>query len=120
MTLTRFGTHNAVLPKAGPIAYKFQVDFTVKGEFEIDMTPEVSAQHIDFISGCYFDNSKNANPLDIEVASIGQIVHIPAGKQGYMPLLITDAPILTLRTTPNNQLIVPFFVVNFPVWPIIF
>lgn len=120
MGLTRFGTHNAVLPKAGPIAYPFKLDFTAKAEQVVDMTPEISAGHIDFISGVYVDNGANADALSIEVASIGQVVRIPAGKQAYMPLLVTDAPMLTMRTTPNNALIIPFFALNFPVWPIIF
>ncbi len=86
----------------------------------MDMQPEISAGHIDFISGVYVDNSGNADVLEIEVAGIGQKVKIPAHKQSYMPLLCTDNAELTFRTTPNNQLLIPLFVLNFPVWPVIF
>jgi hypothetical protein len=120
MSYQRFATHNAVLPKAGPMAYPWTLDFTAVGEQVIDMEPEISANRIDFISGVFVDNSDNPAVLEIEVMSIGQVVKIPAGKQSYMPLLCTDAAQLTFRTTVNNLLHVPVFVLNFPVWPIIF
>lgn len=120
MTYSRFGTHNDVLPKAGPKAYPIKLDFTVKSEQLVDMSQEISGGFIDFISGVYVDNGRNDYDLEIEVASIGQVVRIPAGKQSYMPLLCTDAAQLTFRTPSNNGLIIPLFVLNFPVWPIVF
>lgn len=119
-TYARFGTYNAVLPKAGPKAYPFQLDFRTVNKVDIDMTPEITQGFIDFCSGVIFDNRLNANPLEILVAGCLQSVGIPAGKQGQMPLLIGDAAQLTFTTPINNQLIVPIFVVNFPVYPIVF
>ena len=118
--MQRFGTHNDILPKKGPLAYAFQLDFTSKGQVDIDMQPEISGGFVDFVSGVFVDNRQNLNPLEITVAGIGQKVAIPAGKQSYMPLLCTDSAQLTFNTPVNNLLIIPLFVLNFPVWPIIF
>lgn len=119
MSMSRFATHNAVLPKAGPLAYPQVLDFTTKSEILVDMGSEITLGHIDFISGVFVDNGLNVNDLEIEVGGIGQRVRIPAGKQAYMPLLIGDSPQLTFRTTANNQLHIPVAILNFPVWPYI-
>lgn len=116
-TYTRFGTYNAVLPKAGPTAYPFTLDFRSVGNAEISLQNEITLGHIDFISGVYVDNSANDNPLDIVVASTNQKVTIPPKSQAYMPLCITDTATLSFKTVVDNQLLVPIQVVNFPVQP---
>ena len=120
MSYSRFGTYNAVLPKGGPVTYPFPLDFSTQPQQTVDMQPEISAGKLDYISGCFVDNRTNAADLEIVCEGTNQKVRIPAGKQAYMPLLIGDAASLTINTTQANGLIVPFFVVNFPVWPIIF
>ena len=117
-TLSRFGTHNDVLPKAGPKAYPVTLDFTVKTVQQIDMEPEVSQGHIDFISGIYIDNRKNAASIEVTLDGIGQSIGIPAGKQSYMPLC-ASGNLLTFTTVANATLLVPVIVVNFPVFPIV-
>lgn len=119
-SFTRFGTYNSVLPKEGPKTYPFNLDFTSDAEKIVDMTIELDAEHISFISGAFIDNRNNAAELLIKVERVGQIVRIPAGKQAYMPLLVGDSAILTITTTPANGLIVPIFVCNFPLFPAVF
>lgn len=116
-TLSRFGTHNQVLPAKGPKAYPFTLDFRTAVSQSLDFDVEITGGFIDYISGIFVDNTKNANPLTIKTASIGQVISIPAGKQAYMPLLISDAAQLEITTVQANNLLVPFFVVNFPVTP---
>ena len=120
MSYTRFGTYNAVLPKGGPKVYPFFLDFTTSSEQAIDMQPEISKENIDYISGIYIDARKAAQDVEIITEAINQSIGFPAGKQGYMPLLIGDAALITFRTPKANGLIIPVHVVNFPVWPIIF
>lgn len=117
---TRFGTFNAVLPKEGPKTYPFTLDFNTIGQRVIDMQIEIDGGHISYVSGGFFDNRLNLNPLVITVERVGQQVSIPAGKQAYLPLLVSDTPVLTFTATPANGLLVPVFVCNFPVAPIIF
>jgi hypothetical protein len=119
-TFTRFGTHNAVLPPEGPKTYPFNLDFGAVASILVDMQNEITQGHISFISGGFFDNRANANDLLIQVERVGQVLRIPAGKQSYMPLLVGDAPQVTFKTTAANGLIIPIFVCNFPLWPIVF
>jgi len=116
-TYTRFGTYNAVLPKSGPKTYPLVADFRTVGSFTADLTVQVQQGFIDFISGLFIDNSANANTLSILVATTQQKIIIPAKAQAYMPILASDAPVVELTTTVNNQLLVPFQVFNFPVQP---
>jgi len=118
-TYTRFGTYNAVLPSDGPKTYPFTADFRTIGSFGVDLTNEVTQGFIKFLSGGFFDNSNNANPLTIVVPTTNQKVIIPAKSQAYLPLLFTDTVSLQLTTTVDNQLLVPFFLCNFPITPAI-
>ena len=116
----RFGTFNAVLPKEGPLCYPQSLDFRTVGEATVDLQSEIIAGHISYVSGFYADNSANANPLTIVVSTTGQRIIIPAGKQAYMPTLSTTSAVYTLTTNAAANLVIPFFALNFPVWPIIF
>jgi hypothetical protein len=118
-SFSRFGTYNQVLPKAGPKTYPFKLDFRVVNQQDIDLSPEIVAGHIDFISGVFVDNRLNVNSLEITTAGNGQSIGIPAGKQAYMPLLVTDSAQLSFVTITVNNLVVPIQIVNFPVHPIV-
>lgn len=116
---SRFGTYNQVLPSKGPKVYPFTLDFRTLAEQDLDFSVEITGGFIDYISGCFVDNRLNVNPLVIKTQSVGQAVSIPAGKQAYMPLLVTDAAQLQITTIIANNLLVPFFVMNFPVQPFV-
>lgn len=117
MSYTRFGTYNAVLPNEGPKVYPINLDFRSDKvtSVEIDFTNEITAKKIDYISGFFADNSQNPAELVVKVSSTGQIIRIPANKQAYMPAFFSDDASAVIETTGN--VVVPFFAVNFPVWP---
>lgn len=117
--ISRFGTFNAVLPAAGPVCYPQNLDFRTLAETEIDLQSEIVAGHIAFVSGFYIDNSQNANPITIVVDTTFQSITIPAGKQAYMPTLSATSAKFTITTEAAADLIVPFYVLNFPVWPMV-
>lgn len=117
MQLSRFGTYNAVLPAKGPIVYPVQLDFRTVGQIEVDFTSEIQQEHIDFISGIIFDNRLNTGVLEVSMPVTGYSFGIAAGKQGQLPLLMTDAAKLTFTTPTDPALIVPVWVVNFPLYP---
>lgn len=112
----RFGTHNQVLPKQGPICVSFNVDFTTAKNQPVDLTLLSQNDTLEYVQGFFVDNSKNAAPLEIQVAEVQRIV-VPAGKQAYLPAFVPNDGLFTLSTTPAVNLIIPFIVTNVPVMP---
>lgn len=117
--ISRFGTFNAVLPAAGPVCYPQNLDFRTVAEQQVDLQSEIVAGHIAFVSGFYLDNSANANPITVVVDTTFQRIIIPANKQAYMPTLSATSAKFTVTTQAAANLIVPFYALNFPVWPLV-
>lgn len=118
-SVTRYATFNAVLPPEGPLSYRFPLDFSKVASVEVDMTGPITAEELSYINGAYVDNYDNANPLEIKVANSMQRIRIPAGKAAYVPLMVTGAAVVTCSTPSAPGLIVPVYMVNFPVWPFV-
>ena len=117
--IQRYASNNAVLPPEGPLSYRFPLDFSKATSIEVDMTGPIVAEELTYVSGAYVDNYDNPAPLEIIVANSLQRVRVPAGKSMYVPLLITGAASITCNTPAKDGLIVPVYMVNFPVWPYI-
>lgn len=118
-SMQRFGTYNQVLPKEGPKCFSFILDFTVLTTQEIDFTQPITEGFVSFVSGFYIDNRLNATEINIKTDQTNQRLGIPAGKQAYMPLLIAGSPKFIITTVVANNLLIPFFPVNFPVTPLV-
>lgn len=113
----RYGTYNAVLPKEGPKVFGFNLDFRVEDLVDIDVSLQVQQGFISFVQGWFINNIDNAEPVKIATQGTDQGITIPAGKQAYMPMFITDECKLTITTTAAANLIVPFYLTNVPVMP---
>jgi hypothetical protein len=114
----RFGTHNAVLPKEGPIVIPTNLDFsTVTGlaTQTIDLSLQIQQGFISYVQGFFVDNFDNTAMLTIVIDETNQRFKIPAGKQAYFPAMFGDSAKCTVSTTQANGLVVPMFLVNFPV-----
>lgn len=113
----RLGTKNMVLPPEGPKVYAFTLDFTATNSREIDMGGEIEKNFISFIQSVLIDNRLNGQPITIMAEQIGFEYSIPAGKQAYMPVFVTDAAKLTFKTPQAASLVVPIVITNVPVQP---
>lgn len=117
---TRLGTYNMVLPPEGPKAYPFTLDFTTTNTQLLDFTSEIQRGFISWIQSVVVDNRLNANDLIITAEQTQFPLRIPAGKQAYMPVFVTDAARITFTTPQDGSLVVPCLVTNVPVQPIVF
>lgn len=114
----RFGTHNAVLPKEGPITIPVNLDFSaVTGVAvqTVDLSLQIQQGFISYVQGFFVDNFDNAAMLTITIDETNQRFKIPAGKQAYFPAMFGDSAKCTVATTLAGSLVVPMFLVNFPV-----
>lgn len=117
--VTRYATFNAVLPPEGPLSFRFPLDFSAVASVEIDVSGPILNEELSYVNGAYVDNYDNPEPLEIVVANTKQRLRVPAGKGAYVPLMITEAAQITCSTVVKAGLIVPVYMVNFPVWPFV-
>ncbi len=118
MSTPKIGVFNMTLPSEGPCTVPFNVDMGAVTEFEIDLTQAINDKVISFISGAWIDNSLNGQVLSISCGGTGQVIKWPANKQGFMQLLLTNPPKVTLSQAAIGDEVKLIFV-NFPVFPFI-
>lgn len=115
---SRFGTHNAVLPKEGPMVFPVNLDFSLAtgaASQTVDLTLQIQQGFVSYVQGFYVDNADNTATLTITIDETGQRFKIPAGRQAYMPAFFSDTAKCVLTTTQAAGLVVPFFLTNVPV-----
>ena len=83
----KHGVNNGTIPKEGPKTLPFRVDLTVNQSYEIDLSQQNALEQISFIQGVFIDNKDNGQPLLLTCQGTGQVVSMPPGAQGYVPVL---------------------------------
>lgn len=83
----KHGVNNGTIPKEGPKTLPFRVDLTVNQSYEIDLSQQNALEQISFIQGVFIDNKDNSQPLLLTCQGTGQVVNMPPGAQGYVPVL---------------------------------
>jgi hypothetical protein len=81
------GVGNAAIPKEGPKAVPYQVDFTARPAYSIDLQFLFQQQLLSIIQVIWVDNSASATETEIFVSATQQAVKVPANYQGYFPIL---------------------------------
>lgn len=108
------------LPRKGSRAMPQTLDFSLENPININLSDEVRNSKIEFVQAIFVDNSKNPNSINCSCKTTGQNVNIPAGWQGFIPVLASsDQPKFTFSTV--GTLTVPVFYLSFPcplaLWP---
>lgn len=116
-TANRFEFYGMTLPHGGPKAVPQTLDFTNATEIEVDLSAMTQNGFIDFISGVWVDNSANTETLSIKCNKTSQIVKIPAGRQGYFPLIVDNPPKFICST--DGAVIINVIFYNIPQFPYI-
>lgn len=110
-----FGVANAIIPKGGPKTVPALLDFSNTGEIEISGEMIVSQNHIEFLQGCYIDNSDNAVPVTFLIGVTGQRIVARPHSQGYYAFLIPNPPtiIATMAQEADRKVRLHFY--NVPI-----
>jgi hypothetical protein len=105
---------NALVPAEGPKIVPLTLDFTSALSFEIDLTLAINQKKIEIVQGIYIDNSRAVSTFTIRAQASNQEISIPAGAQGYYPLLAGQLPRFTAT---SNGGVVPVYIafLNVPV-----
>lgn len=101
-------------PRKGSRSMTQILDFTLETSVGINLTFEQSSERIEFVQAMFIDNSLNGATLTLTFRGTGQILKIPGGYQGYVPVLAT-AEHCTLTATTSGTPLIPVQFLSFPV-----
>lgn len=104
---------NALVPPEGPKSVAVPMDFTNTDTVIVDFTITTAQVKISTVQMIYADNFNNPARLDISVSGTSQVIRIPAGRQGWFPVVATNRPKFACTTTPG--VIVTVLFLNVPV-----
>lgn len=105
---------NALVPSEGPKIVPLTLDFTSALSFEIDLTLAIQQKKIEIVQGVYIDNSRAISTFTIRAQATEQQISVPAGAQGYYPLLAGQLPRFVCT---SNGGVIPVYIafLNVPV-----
>src|ERR1700733_3178209 len=103
---------NAVNPKEGPKAVPYNLDFSVQTAYSINILYLYQQNIISVIQVLYVDNSANADSVQVLVSQTSQRIIVPAGDQGYFPVLCPTNGVITVSSGGGVQ--VPLCLINVP------
>jgi hypothetical protein len=103
---------NAVNPKEGPKAIPYNLDFSVQTAYSINILYLYQQNIISVIQVIYVDNSQNVDAVTILVSQTSQRIIVPAGDEGYFPILCPTNGVITVSSGGGVQ--VPLFLINVP------
>lgn len=111
---------NGFAPRKGPRFMPLSFDFTSQASYTIDCAISQETDRIEWAQGIFVDNASNANALTITWGVSNQRIIVPAGWQGYVPVLVPNPPRLKIDTT-IAAVTVNVYLLTFPVplylWP---
>lgn len=111
---------NALVPREGPKMVPITVPFGQDGilEFEIDLTLTVSQGKMDVVQAVFIDNTNGgantSSVLTLTSDTTGQRLTLPAGYQGYFPLLAGQQPKFHVAATDAQPAYIAFLNVPVP------
>ena len=107
-------------PVKGSRSMPQTLDFSAENPVNINLTFEQESKRLEFVQALYLDNSANPATLSVSMKGTGQSISIPAGWQGYVPVLATADNCRISFSTAGTPL-VPVQFLSFPVplalWP---
>lgn len=81
-------------------------------EYVVDAQQALVQKKIDRIQSVFIDNADNPETVTLLCNITNMRVVIPPNSQAWMPILVTENPVFTFRSTGNID--VPFFFCNVP------
>lgn len=83
---------NAVVPPEGPKSAAVALDFSNTNSVLVDFTITTAQGKLSTVQMIYVDNSLNDAPINFNVQGTSQNVTVPAGAQGWFPMVATNRP----------------------------
>jgi hypothetical protein len=104
---------NALVPPEGPKSAAVTLDFSLTDTVLVDFTITTAQGKLSTVQMIFVDNYANPAPLNVQVSGTSQTIRVPAGIQGWFPVVATNRPKFTCVTDPGVIVIALFL--NVPV-----
>lgn len=101
------------MPEEGPKCIPIPLDFSVATVYTLDYMNFQQLGRFSMLQTVYVDNSLNAAKLNITIPALNQVLKIPAGVQGYFPILCPNPIKLSFDST--GGVLCQVILLNFPI-----
>lgn len=101
------------MPEGGPKCVPIRLDFSVAPSYSLDYSNQTQLGYLDMCQTVWVDNYGNAQVLSISVPGTQQTIQVPAGAQGYFPILCPNPIRLVFSSTGTT--VQQVTLLNFPV-----
>lgn len=103
----------ALIPDGGSKCIPITLDFAANASYMLDLQNNQSLGYFDQCQTVWVDNQGNAQILQITIPESQQVLKIPAGVQGYFPVLCPNPIRMQFDSTGGTRQQVTLL--NFPV-----
>ena len=105
-----------MVPPEGPRAIPLILDFSLTGEYDLNLQNIQQRNFITMIQAAWIDNADNKNSLTLTFPNTQQRMIFPAGFQGYVSLLCPNPSQMTFVSTQvDSGPVVRVELLNYPV-----
>ena len=101
------------MPEGGPRCVPITLDFAVSASYTLDYGNMQQRNFLDMVQTVWVDNFGNGQVLTITVANLGMSIQVPAGVQGFFPVLCPNPVKLAFHSTGGT--VQQVILCNFPV-----
>lgn len=101
------------MPDGGPRIVPISLDFTASPSYFLDYSNQMALGFLDMVQTVWCDNFVNTAVLKITCPGSQQVLQIPAGTQGYFPILCPNP--VRLQFDSTGAFVVQVTLLNFPV-----
>ena len=106
---------NGKTPVEGPRALPVQYDFSVQPSYQTDLTLIKQLGGFSIVQSLFIDNSEGNEPVVVKENVMGQSISVPAGSQGFFPILVASADVFTVSSIGSGAAQVIY--INVPIAP---
>lgn len=102
------------MPEGGPLALPIRLDFSANTSYTLDYSNQTARGFMDMVQTIFVDNFGNGAILKITIQGSQQVLQIPAGTQGYFPVICPNPVRIQFDSTGGT--VQSVILLNFPVF----
>jgi hypothetical protein len=102
------------MPESGPKILPIRLDFASNPAYSLDYSNQTNLGFLDLVQTVFADNFGNGQVLKITCPASQQVIQVPAGIQGYFPILVPNPIRLLFESTGGT--VQSVILINFPVF----
>ena len=101
------------MPEGGPRCLPLRLDFAAALSYDLDYGAMQQRGFLSMVQTAWVDNSLSATILTITILGTNQVLKIPAGVQGYFPVLVPNP--IKMSFASAGGVVCQVILLNFPI-----